>query len=606
MQKVGQNQQCPCGSRRKYRKCCGGLTDSHSPAAGQTKKSAQPAVEAYLTISEVTGERIPPDKILEAFRVFDCRTTFTRVAERAAALANSDSLGPELSRFTNWALEVLSQSPEDSMRKVAQGLRESARPSQSILHEKVIYLIQSLALSEGAKVGRSPSDAEIAWLALALNDYAGDWSKGGERLTVEEQLVADLSHALRFNHRPDPVRELVRAELIMGGDPPDHPGLSTHHEWQRFQEEAFGCSFIDYMDRFLGPLALHSLLWMSKPGEEPILNPQCWGSNMSDGGVGAERVLLSLSIDVATARAELLAQPAVGGVIRFPRQLYRSPFVRFEDGSLVAASPWLVQHQLAYGFWGRCLSAMKQRGAKWTATTWLGVFGVLFERYCRRLAEEAEREPGFPSQRYRFIPSRLGGPNEIEDVVLVGERDVVLFSCKARMMLEKDVRAAESRESLVDWLNEFFFFRAQNDQRGGALRLLNKKIDAIRAGEHEPVLPRSLRVFPVVLTYDRVGEILYLSRWLDHKLQQEGILQQSGVGRPLVLDVASFEIFLSVISHGEDPITLLERCLRADPNTPTFHHIIHNQVNDASKERLPLFQHAQDTLVARITQRFRK
>ncbi|WP_233605213.1 YecA family protein [Corallococcus sp. AB030] len=604
MPKVGRNEQCPCGSGRKYKWCCGGRAGSHE--ADQFEEQNESSASAYLTLAEVLGERIPPDRILEAFRGFDRRATFIRIAEFAAALVNKSNLNTELSRFTKWALDALSQSPDESMQKTAQAIRERARPGRSILHEKVLYLLQALALSEGTETGRTPSDAELAWWALALNDYAGDWTKSGEQLTEEERLVADLCHALRFNRSGDPVRELVRAELIMGCGPPNHPGLSTQQEWRQFQEEAFGCSFTEFMDRNLGPLALHSQLWMTKEGESPILNPQRWGSKMTDGGAGGALFLNSLAIDIAAARTDLQAQSAASGVIRFPRQFYRYPLVKFEEGVLVAASPWLVQHQLAYGYWGRCMAAMKARRGRFTAETWFGIFGVLFERYCRRLAEEAEREPAFPNQEFRFIPSSLGGADEIEDVVLAGERGVVLFSCKARLMLEKDVRAAESREALVDWLDDFFLFKANADQRGGALRLLNKKVEAIRAGAHEPVLSRSSRIFPVVLTYDRVGESLYVSRWLNRKLQQEGLLQQAGVEAPLVLDVSSFEVFLSVVAHGEDPITLLERCLQADPSVLTFHHTIRSHVNAPSKERLPLFRRAQDALVARIKQHFRK
>lgn len=603
MPKVGGNEPCPCGSGRKYKKCC--AAPSSPPVGGLVEASSAAGAEAYLTLSEVTGKRLPPEQILAAFRGFGRQAAFVRLAERAATLANSNGLGPELSRFTEWALNVLGRATDSSMRHVAQALRERIRPGQSILHEKVLYLLQSLALSEGAEQGRMPSDAELAWWALALNDYAGDWAREAEQLTDEERLVADLSHALRFNRNPDPVRELVRAELLMNEGPPRHPGLSTPEEWLRFQTEAFGCPFAEYLERFLGPLALHSTLWRRAPEDGPVLNPQRWGSEMSDGGAGAEAFLRSLAIDVGTLRSELLALPAVGGVIRFPRQFYRSPFVAFEDGSLVAASPWLVQHQLAYGFWGRCLAAVKARGAGWKLETWLGAFGELFELYCRRLSVEAQGEPGFPRGQFRFLESRLGSPDEIEDVVLVGERDVVLFSCKARMMLEKDVRGADSPKALVSWLDEFFFVEPQGAQRAGAFRLLDKKVQAIRAGEHEPILSRSLRIFPVVLTYDRVGESLYVSRWLRRRLSQAGILQQPGVEGPLVLDVSSFEIFLSVVANGEDPVALLEACLAPGQDARTFHHVVRTAVDEASKERLPLFRRAQEALVERIKRHFR-
>jgi hypothetical protein len=130
---------------------------------------------------------------------------------------------------------------------------------------------------------------------------------------------------------------------------------------------------------------------------------------MEGGAEPGRRFLATLTIDADKAQETLGRLPPRGEVIRFPRFIYRTPLVAFgsEEG-LIAASPWVLEHQLAFGFWERLLDALKeQRGPNAGMKTWTGIFGGLFEQYCRWLGREATESPDYPSGS-TLRPSTMG------------------------------------------------------------------------------------------------------------------------------------------------------------------------------------------------------
>jgi len=584
---------------------CATVANRYKSQAYDHSGCPRPGVEAFVQLSEATGSRVAGADIARRIGQMHRGRLFLRMAEIAAALANREDQAAEESRFTEWAIDQLQQSPDPSHRLIGQRLAALMRPGRTILHEKGIYLMQSLALTEGADSGVPPSDAEIAILALAVNDYAADWNKVGQGLTRDEMMLADFAHFARFNRHTDLVRELVRSDLIMGSFVPRHPGLDTAESWRTFQEKVFGRTYSEQVERFLGPLALQAGLWMLPEGEPPVIVKKRWAAETRGGAPEGEAFLDTLCISADAVRSELRKLPSLDGVVRFPLPLYLTPFVEIDAGVLIGASPWLIEHQLAFGFWGKCLAEMKRSEAKYSHQTWFSVFGELFECYCRWLADQVAHEPKFRAAHNHFVASRLGGEDEIEDVVLVGGRSAALFSCKARVMVAKDVRAAASPQSLIGWFDSFFFEEAEGEHRGGAFRLLDKKIAAIRTGRHEPRIMRGARLFPVILTYDRVGESLYLTKWVRTRLQRENLLQQDGIEGPLVLDVGSFEILMSLAANGEDVFRILELCLTSQVGAATFHYVVRQHVAEHRNERLPALERAFGALRNRILGQFR-
>ncbi len=371
-----------------------------------------PGVESYVQLSEATESRLSAKVIAEGFAKLHRSKAFRRLSEIAAALANSDDQRIEGWKFTDWALGLLSQAADPGHRAVAERLKASMRPRRTILHEKGIYLMQSLALTEGKDDGFEASDVDLAFLALAVNDYAADWFKSGESLSYQERHLADFGHFARFNRRLDPIPQIIRGELIMSQYVPSHPALNTASAWRAFQERVFGCTYSELIEKYLGPLAFQAGCWMTQtgepPGEPPVIDKKKWAAEMQGGAAEGEAFLNTLCVSADTARSQLKKLPALQDVVRFPLPFYRTPLIQFRDDFVIAASPWLIEHQLIFGFWGKCLAAMKQPESGFNALTWFSVFGELFESYCRWVATEAEQQPNFLKRLYRFIPSRLG------------------------------------------------------------------------------------------------------------------------------------------------------------------------------------------------------
>ena len=564
---------------------------------------------SYLQLSEVTGQRMPSSEIARRVQQLNGPRLFLRLAEIAAALANRGDQVAESTAFTNWALARMRASTERAHQIFAESLTRRLRPGRTFFHEKGIYLLQSLALTEGSPAGFDPSDMDIVHLSLALNDYAADWMKSRDRLSVEEQMLADLTHVNRFNRRPNPVKGILRSYFIMNSWVPRTPGLRTKAEWLDFQRSVFGRPYSEHVERFLGPLALQAGVWktstgLAANGDPPVIEKRSWGSMMKEQTVEAEEFLNSLTVSAADAKNELLKSPSADGVVRFPKLFYRTPFVELEPGYIVGASPWLLEHQLSFGFWGQCLAGMKKLAPGSDKLAWFTTFGELFERYCRWLARRSSASQSFLSGKHRFLSSRMGGKDEVEDLVLVGKGEAALFSVKASMMIENDARAASSSEDLLRWIERFFFTEPREDHRGGAFRLLDAKVKAIRDGKHEPKIDRGAMIFPVILTYDRIGDGYFLTRWLSARLRDKNLLQQSCVEKPLVMDIDSFETLMGIAAQGEDVFRILKLCANSTIAGALFQRVVRQHVPAGRRNAsLAALDHAFNGLKARIIRR---
>jgi hypothetical protein len=442
----------------------------------------------------------------------------------------------------------------------------------------------------------------MALLALAVNDYASDWA-ADEPLPHLDKMVAEFCHLAHFNRGGSRRNELVRGGLIFR-ELPRHKGLSTHEEWRAFQAAALGSPFDDFHETHSAVLALMSYVWMD-PNEPPYLNLADWGNRLDCGPASAREFLEGLTIGADEARQRLDKMPREGKLIAFPTFLFRTPLVRFDADWAVCASPKLIRHQLQFGYWGRCLAAAKRGDLGLNEGAWFSAFGDVFEKYCRTLVTSVESCRSFSRQPFRSVPSRLGEPDEIEDIVFVNESEAILVSCKSTLMREEHVRSASSRSGLVRWLEKFFFEEPYAGKRGGAFRLLDKKVSNIRAGRHEPKLDRDVKLTLLVVTYDTIGENLYLATWLRDRLAQKGLLQQVGVRGVLVLDIRAFESVLSLMEQGIDPSGLLNDAIRAASSAATLDDVGRVRYPDQWGKGLRLLNKAYQDLCTRMLKHFR-
>ena len=568
------------------------------------------SVVVFLQASEARGgQRFPPDDLIRGFRALDRRASFIRLAEIAAALANRDDALQESQSMTRSMLAQFGSSRDAVVRQMGVellGIVARSRPRRVIWHEKLVYLMQSLVLTEAASAGGlPPEDWRLTLLALGLNDYALDWSKHGSDLTELEQQLADFLHIGRFNVNSDPVREIVRGELLLTRALPRHPKFQTAEDWESLQRSAFGRPYSEHVDRFLGPLAFQAMMWMRDPRPgKPLVTPWNWSEKM-EGGAEPGRVFIESLTGGADAVSTAIRDRSGKNVVRFPFPFYRTPLISFGPGEdVVGVSPGAMNHQLAFGFWGRLLGTLKEQlGDTSGVKTWMGIFGDLFEMYCRWLAQEAQKSESFPKEA-GFLASTMGGEDEIEDLVLAAANRVVLFSCKARLMREEQVRGAESPQALLKWMESFFFEEGGGEQRGGAFRLLERKVAAIRDGRYEPTIDRNALIYPVVLTYDHVGDSLLISRWLESRLQQLDLLQQPATRLPLVLSADSFEVLMGLAAHGVSILRVLDLCASEEGGGAMFKHTITKNFSAEQRQRLPVLMAEFMRLTQRIKSRF--
>src|SRR5260370_42699886 len=90
---------------------------------------------------------------------------------------------------------------------------------------------------------------------------------------------------------------------------------------------------------------------------------------------------------------------------------------------------------------------------------------------------------------------------------------------------------------------------------------------------------------------------------LRNRLDQEGLLQQSGVEAPLVLDGSDFETLMSIAACGEDIFRVLDLCLTRQPGAATFRHVVHELEPAHFKKRQPVLERQPNGLSARIVSR---
>lgn len=550
-----------------------------------------------------TSVGLPPPKPRELITYvsrFSWHETVIRLSVLASVLANRG--GPTGSLARELTVDLLAKSDPARMTPRGRTLwthiqRLSEIPP--IANESSIYFLQALALLYCPDEGAAPSDGAISEMLLVANDYGFEWREPDDPpLSRRARSVADTTRALGFNIGQDPARQIVRSYEMMRWRPERRSEWATDAEWQAFQERAFGMPFDEYFETLALPLVTLSNNWGSSSAagiQAPILDPASfWEETRVNSTAGAE-FLRALSVSRDDARRELEKQKRPDGMVVGPTLFYRTPFVELPDGRIVATSPPMVWEHLRGGLWGRHRNAMTKT-AEWPPT-----FGELFEEWCQhvaRLASEASADE-------IIIPDERGTDDEIEDVVIRKNRAAIFVSVKASTIPEAKMRGARSRASVVEWFDEFLFStkgRRGDGQKhgGGAVRRLHAKVDKLRDGGYENRgLPRDLKVFPMVVSYEQGLDSPALYAWCEERCREEGLLTQARVHPITFAGVGDFEGLVALTTRGQSAVDILRQKTGERWKHGRFNVLLHERKKSDLELRLPALTELFDEISTR-------
>jgi hypothetical protein len=267
----------------------------------------------------------------------------------------------------------------------------------------------------------------------------------------------------------------------------------------------------------------------------------------------------------------------------------------------IASSTWAIQHQIRFAPWAQLMMAAKAASAKKTPDAWFRAFGQQVESWCRDMANAAQASP-YCKVRFH-MPRTPGGEDEVEDVVVIEGRAIVLFSVKSRVMDAKAARDAISAETTMRWYRDYFFEEKGDDFRGGAVRQLHQRIRLIREGRFTSQgISASARILPVIVTYDSLGESDLLYRWLGIQCAKENLLQGADIGPLTLARVDEFEDLMARAADGKSVVELLRRREGPDKHR-RLDQIIAEHKLPTRRRRLALFESAYADVSERVRAR---
>jgi hypothetical protein len=464
-----------------------------------------------------------------------------------------------------------------------------------LAHDEALSFLQHLVLLEGADDGDGPGDPEIAlWLAGA-NSHLDPWVTEN---SSTEALTAEMIRISRFNDKPDALTELTRTRLLFGTRPPQGE-LSAESKWTALEREAFGAGFAQFFESVLAPLYMFSQLWGIEDSkqERPVLHVPQFVAETRVSKTDLEGFIGPMTASRNELRTQIRKRLRPDGLPHAPIALLQRPLVEIAPEVFVAASPWAFRAQMRTGVWWRYLSAAKNLAPKGGADAWFSTFGYMVEHWCRRVAEEAD--PGSGPARV-LLPSMPGAPDEVEDVVVIEGTSAVLFSVKSRLVDARAGRDALSAAFTTGWFEDFFFEQRGDDYRGGAIRMLDGRIRKVRAGHFRHLgVDSAFKIYPVIVTFDSLGESDLFYRWLDERCKHHGLLQEPNVGPFALGRVQEFEQLMSRLAQGRSIIDLLH-AREGDGRNRRLDQLIYE---DGRPARLPFFEKEHWRLTADIKAR---
>ena len=196
------------------------------------------------------------------------------------------------------------------------------------------------------------------------------------------------------------------------------------------------------------------------------------------------------------------------------------------------------------------------------------------------VARLASNEPDFTG--HVTVPSSPGASDEFEDVVLVEQDVVVLFSAKGSLVRADVAKPGGARRDVIDWYERFFF--ANHDPKNkehsaaGAIRLLNEKIDKIRAGDSP--FDRDASVIPVIVTFDELSAFGIVYKWLDSRCKAHALLRQSKVTPAVIASIGEYESLMALGAHGRSITGMLSKMTSDEWRTAKMDGFLHDQAGD--------------------------
>jgi hypothetical protein len=558
----------------------------------------------YENAETIFGTEMDADFLINRVRSFSWEGIYYRLAELASLVAQHGPDSETVRRRTvDPLLHLTGNASAAAIIRRARHAVATRRNEIVVAHEEAISYLQHLALLEGGDGEEVPADAELSLWLGGVGSHLGKWQREDRDAAddAREGLIASLAHNLRFNNDPDPARLLVRAGLLFTR--PARGQLSDPEIWRRVQDEAFGGPYDEFLEAVLGPLFMLSKLWGDEASSfpPPVVDPTTY---LREAKIDPERLVALLdkvAADRETLRAEIRERLRPDGLPHAPTALLYRPLVKTRPATYVAASPWAMQLQLRTGVWALFLAGTKRVFPGRSPDAWFRTFGDLLEGWCRTLAGEAARSrfcrAGF------HMPARPGGDDEVEDVVLVEGRAAVLFSVKGRIMDSKAGREAVSVGTTMNWFANFFFEERGDDHRGGALRLLHQHVERIRSGEFEKHgIDRGMRILPVVVTYDSLGETDVLYHWIEEECRRRGLLQGDEIGPVTLARIDEFEQLMALAADGRSVVGLLRRREQRDRHR-RLDQILGENPLPRNRRRLAFLDGQYHALSARIIQR---
>jgi hypothetical protein len=546
------------------------------------------AVWAYSTLLTVTGRACSPELLVRMARMWGWRPTLLKVSCLAVLVADDGPRGDSTRAATIWPLAQRPVIANEVDALVVDYVRAHGS-DMVVAHGEMLFFLQALALLYGTEEGREPTDRELAYWMLAAGDHLQQWqAEPDPQLTSLESGVAVMARASLFTSKEDVARSLARARLLFG-TPPKRGSFSAPAEWALLQEEAFGCSFGDYLDEFVTPLTLSAVSWGSRRlggGRAlPIINPSSWLAQTRLDVTRPLSELAKLVISREQAQTELQRRLTPEGLPRSPAFFYRRPFVRLEPDSLVALSPTAVYGHLRAGIWSRFLGGAKR--LRRAAEPWFEAFGHITEQWCQEVARDATGVPACPDHVVQVRGA------EVEDLVLANGNAVALFSVKSRMMSERYLRQASSPRDVISWLDDVLFreraFKSDR-HRPGALRLLDAAVARIRAGRFEPEIGRGVEIFPVLVTFEEVFDSHWLQRWVAESCARFGLFAGDAVRPVAIASVSTLEELLGMAAHGVSVLDVLRAKAAPDWRERPLQHVMARMSKGLPSVRSPIVE----------------
>ena len=551
---------------------------------------------------------MPVSEICRVFGGLSAMETLSTLTKIAGDLANAPDgvLGAESKAWTNELLTTRRDSLDPLERAVSRAV--ARLPSdKAIAHAQAVFTLQVLALAAGTTEGRRPSDGQLAFWMLAINDHIPEWmDEQPGALSQTEDVLASLMSTSVFNQSDDPIRLLVRNVEIMGGTPACGPINSA--DWGRVQARAFGCAFDEYAEIFLVPMYLLARQWSVK--NPPVVFREPWIRGEPRTADLYRRWFSEAALPVERAAAVFAADRLPCGLFGLPAAFFRTPFIDTGD-KLLGLSPWHVRDHAVLGTWAKLNAACKDVLQTTSIQQFSSTFGYLFELWCARLAREARDEGEMPDRL--LVPEHPGADDEIEDVVFLDGDRVALLSAKASLIPEANLKTARSPGDVIKWLRRFFFedVKSAKDKghRGGAVLLLNRKIDEIRAGKYEARgISRDAIVLPGIVCFDHIsdcGGILY--KWLGQECARLGVLSGRAGVRPLtIVHADEYEALLSLGGSGLGVCNLLAEKSSDTRSWGPLDQFLYDKAADKPELRRSSTVARCDNMVSRCLERLRK